>query len=191
MFTEWGKRLICARVSNPTNQMFLPVLAITTSSVAFIEAKTISGITKYVSPYIYNSNNIITSALVASGGTASYGWAFGSGNSTPTENDYTLENQVTGFTATLQGGNAQTIFDSQRNKYISRMEFNITNNNSDDITIGEVGLFYRINPSNTMGGSPDTSNSNRHCFMIDRTVLDAPLVLSNGESGKVYYDFVL
>lgn len=190
MLTKWGLRLTGVHDSENSNRVFLPKIIVTNNSVAFIEAKTIGGITKYVSPYIYcNIGTMITGALVESGSNASYGIAFGSGDTAPTENDYTLESQVTGISAVLNPGSVQTIFDDTLNRYVARLGIDVTNNTGDSVIIREIGLFYRINPADSVGGTPDTANSNRHCFMADRTVLSEPITIANGATGSIQYDF--
>lgn len=192
MLTAWGKRM-AAIIKNTTGSTTLtvastiPAVYLTSASSALIEVKTISGTTKYAPPIMQGgSTALITADLVESGSSASTGVAIGSGDTAPTENDYTLETQITGISATQS---FSTVVDAENEKYVLRYDYTITNDTGNDITIKEIGLFARFSTTGTKGSTPSSSNSDKKSVMIDRTLLDTPVVIANGDAGIVRYEF--
>jgi len=186
MLTTWGKRVIAtAKIIN----YGVPFVAVSSTGNANIPAKTISGDTLYIPPMYQVSPNWepIVSSLVESGSYASVGVAFGSGSTAATENDYTLENQVTGITGTTP--TIVTFFDSVNMKYVARLDYVISNDTGASITISEIGLFVRFNTATTQGDSASSSLARRYSFLIDRTVLDAPVTIPNGDAATIRYEF--
>ena len=192
MLTKWGKIIasIEKATSSTTNMstQVLPPFKGGTTAQALISAKSIGGNNFYINTaYASSGLEPITTALVESGTSCSKGIAFGGGDTTPTENDYTLESQITGFSATTPSFEA--VVDVENSKYITRLDITITNDTGSTITIKEIGFFLGFGTSTTKGGAASTSSSNRKSFMIDRTVLNAPVVIANGEAGVVRYEF--
>lgn len=191
MLTAWGKKLVaCAKSAGGSYiTYFIPYTNVLNNGVAYIEAKTAGGATVYIPPMYYTGPGWIpiTSALVASGSTSSYGIAFGSSDTAATENDYTMGSQVTGITANTPS--VQTVFDDVNHRYIARLDYTVSNNTGSDITIKEIGLFVRFASTTTRGNSASTTAANRVSIMIDRTVLDSPVTIANGTAAAVRYDF--
>lgn len=105
--------------------------------------------------------------------TVCYGVFFGSGTTPPTVNDYSLESFIdTGLTIT----EPSAVSDNTTDDY---WEMSVTYGiyASSDLTISEVGLFVTNNKS------VDIANS----VMIDRTVLENPIVIPAGQSKQVTY----
>lgn len=187
MITTWGKRVMAT--AKNTNYC-VPYVYVINSSNANIPAKTISGNTLYIPP-MYSTTPTwepIVSSLVESGNSSSIGVAFGSGNTAATENNYTLENQVTGINATTP--TIDTFFDSVNMKYVARLNYVISNDTVASVTIAEIGLFIRFNTATTQGNSASTAGTNRYSFLIDRTVLDTPVTIPNGDAATIRYEFV-
>lgn len=186
MLTAWGKKV--ASVATVAGYC-LPFVSATNSSIAFIQGKTLAGNTLYIPP-VYAASPTwgpIVSSLVESGSSSSVGVAFGSGNTSPSENDYTLENLITGITANTP--TLETFFDETNHKYVARLDYTIQNDTGAEISIKEVALFVRFNTATTWGGTPVTSAAGRYSFMIDRTLLASPVVIPNGDAGTVRYEF--
>ena len=185
MLTAWAKKML---VIQRNDTMGFPAVSISDSSDAFIPAKMSNGDNRYINTYIRNKQFTgINSALISTGTTASSGVAFGSDDTPPSENDYILGNQITGFSATTPS--PVTIFDADSNKYIAALNYTVTNNNADAITIREVGLFVRMRAALAQGGKPGTSASYEYSVMLDRTILSTPVTIPSGESKVVRYEF--
>ena len=105
--------------------------------------------------------------------TANYGVVFGSGTTPPTVNDYKLESTISD-TLTFTKPSAVTL-----NETDDYWEMSATYgiSTSSDKTISEVGVFVTYN------GTTDISKS----VMIDRTVLENPIVIPAGQSKQVTY----
>ena len=144
------------------------------------------------SAYTYNNSVVvdtlgnllktqITKFEICSTSYSPRGFAFGSGNTPPTIDDYKLSGdyinpsdyQVT-TTVTV---NTETEYTTE---YTAT--YSITNISSNDITIGEVALCgYLL-------GRATSNGTNKHCsFIIDRTVLDTPVTIPAGGIGQVTY----
>lgn len=187
MLTKWGK--YCASMIKdtsgsavPSQASILPKLILSVSSApGLIAAKTIANNDYYISPVPYNIAHYIISNMSE---TSSYGIAFGSSNTPATENDYMLGSFIPNLT-----GNAseQTIADLATLTYKAQIQLTISNNTGSPVEINEVGLFGLFNTTTTRGAN--VSNT-RRCIMIDRTVLENPVTIANGDSGLVQYDFI-
>jgi len=125
------------------------------------------------------STSIITSTLTET----SSGVAFGSGNTPPTENDHTLETPIYGLSGTV---NLTTEYDSTNFRFSRQLEYTISNNTGADVIIREIGKFVTSYTSSTKGAS---TTSNAKSFLVDRTVLDTPVTIPNGEASIVRYVF--
>ena len=186
MLTTWGKRVMAT--ANIVNYG-VPYVSVSNADNANIPAKTISGNTLYIPP-LYQTTPTwapIVSSLVVSGSSSSIGVAFGSGSTAATENDYTLENQVTGINVTTP--TLATFFDSVNMKYVARLDYTISNDTGASVTIAEIGLFVRFNTAPIQGDNAINTSANRYSFLIDRTVLDTPVTIPNGDAATIRYEF--
>lgn len=183
MLTAWAKKIMAVM----KNTGIVPHVTVASTSLAYIEAVSIGGNTRYIPPVpnIATTYGLINTALVETGSSSSMGVAFGSDNTEVTENDYTLGSLITGLTGLTP--TIQTIYDSDNNLYIARLDYAISNNTGAVVTIREVGLFARFNTAGTRGDA--ASSSNRYSFMIDRTVLSSSVTIPDGEAATVRYDF--
>lgn len=191
MLTKWAKKFFaCAKVgSSSTTVWGVPYVTVSgNTGKGMIEAKTINGTTKYIPFGVSMQFNPIKTALVASGNSVTYGVAFGSGTTPATENDYTLEHQVTGFTASTPS--IETVYDTENWKIKARMDYSIANDTGADITISEIGLFDRSYSSNVRGDTVSTSAANTIAVLFDRTVLAQPITIPDGGAATVRYEFV-
>ena len=107
------------------------------------------------------------------------GFVFGDGSGTPSINDYTIfGNCITGFTfsKTLE-------YTYDENGPGLTVCFTITNNNSESITISEIGLV------DTARWQTTSSSSNKFYgyTLMEHSVLETPITIPAGGVGQVTY----
>lgn len=126
----------------------------------------------------YLSHNMLGEALrVPSTSVATRTCCFGDGNATPTADDYKLSGDIiTNLSFTTKMSYTQED-DGVRMTAVYR----ITNNNSEAITISEVGLFG-------FGFSSYSNGSSGNPILLERSVLDYPVTIEAGEFGDVTYE---
>lgn len=105
------------------------------------------------------------------------GVAFGTGSTPPTINDYYLSGS--NITTLSVGSATSAKYDDQKHEF--SCIYTITNTGDSDVTISEVAMF------NSWGTSAVTGYNTACGFMIDRTVLDAPVTIPAGGIGQVTY----
>lgn len=111
---------------------------------------------------------------------------FGTGNASPTVNDYKLSGEVI---KGLSSSNVTTTKVFERVNGVNRLitTYTISNTLGKDITIGEIGImssivvYYLIQSMNN-GGS-----SCRLPILLERTALDEPITIPAGGIGRVTY----
>lgn len=182
MLTKWGK----AYVSIPyLTGSYVPAIPFASYSTDFykhgaVEHKNYNGDDKFFAPWFASSSyNFITSAI----GNSTAGIAVGSGDTPASEDDYNLESIITGLSATNTTGGS---YDSENNKFIMYSDYTISNNTGEAVVIKEIGRFATAYTSSTKGG---TASSNATSVLVDRTVLDEPVTIPDGEAGVVRYSF--
>lgn len=200
MITVNGKKLLSQRVGDNMATSTLRVLNTTTSMKCLIPITDINGSIRYTNGSQYTSSgnaSIITTQLRSvTGSSSNYaqnGFAIGSGSTPPTENDYTLENQIYGTITASSVTNTFTVEDDNTKSVLTR-NWTITNNTGAEIVIREMGIFRNTNSVATRGGEISSySSSNAQacaCVMTDRIVLGEPVTIPNGEARIVSYKFV-
>lgn len=119
-------------------------------------------------------------------GTISTGVYFGSGSTPAKLDDYTLEIPIT---SGLKISNPSSeMYKKDGDKYFYLADFVLRNTSSSDITVSEAGLFVPL----YNGSWPADQNSyyvKAYSTMIDRTVLDTPVVIPAGEARLFTYKF--
>lgn len=154
---------------------FLKTLLLGTAELEYIKStgESITTAVKYNSLTHYNGMNIMGSinstATAVSGGTG-FGVFCGSGDTPPTEDDYTLAEPLT------LGYVAGSITNTTINKVI---QYTVQNNNTEAVTIRELGLCL-----NYRYGSTQSS-----CFIIllNRKLLPTPITLEVGEQAIITF----
>ena len=136
MLTAWGKRIAVNSVPQTSGLIALNQSAATK---AFITAKTAANNPAYISLSPKSVTLNFLTSITESGGSASTGIALGSGDTAPTENDYTLENMISTLSATI--GNMENVFDETTHKYFARVDLTVSNNTGSDVVIKEIGRF--------------------------------------------------
>lgn len=108
-----------------------------------------------------------------------YGLVFGSGNEPATIDDYKLSGDVITGCAYSNAINHSMSDDGSEGAITAT--YTITNNNDEDITIGEIGLYsemYWMTKQNTYTCYP---------VLWERTVLESPITIPAGGVGQVTY----
>lgn len=188
MFTKWGKVLF-------RNFKFNNPLIEENAGKLIIEAKDIFGDIVYYGRGA--GREAISSVITDTLNNMSRGVAIGSDGTAATENDYTLGNQITGFTANgVQFNRSGYLNDSDNCKFYTTMSFTITNTGESDMVVREIGLFgYGYTPSTvqhavqTRGSNEQHNNAYYRCFMLAREILDTPLTITPGNIGTITLKF--
>lgn len=116
---------------------------------------------------------------------------FGSGSTLPTENDTDVESLITGITASYSSlTNPPVLVEGE--KVYRYIDYTITNNNSNSITIREV-CFYLVVVAggSAIGDTIVAQSSNYGTILFSRSLLDNPVTIAAGESGIVRVKFSL
>lgn len=151
-----------------------------------IKAKNYAGTEYAVTPFTYRSYFVYVDGALSD---SSSGVKFGSGNSEESEDSYTLDNVISsGLSVAAEPANNTVNFayDSENNAIEEYVLYTITNTSSENITIAEIGAFQETRTGSDIGESPSSFYTS---FLIDRCVLDSPLVLAPNDSAVVRYAF--
>ena len=190
MLTKLGKACIGMNRISTGSQSFLGFATATFTNKCSKKAKDQTGTEKYLSMVPYSSS---FSPRVEPMG-INPGVYFGSGNTAPTEDDYTLENVITsGISVTLSptsGLYGDYFYDAESNSEVGYISYTITNNGSSSVSISEIGHFCVFQTGSDYGEDAPSSATYRKLFLIDRTVLNAPLVIAPGSSAVLRYEIV-
>lgn len=175
MITKWYKATIAS---------IMCAVGTTSDSISSFAAKSILGTTYYIINTA--SNNISDLALFCSStlqtNTSSAGFRVGTGTTPPTENDYSLEAQITsGIT-----GVVTRVYEakSDYSGWVIKATLLITNAGAEPITITEIGAFDYIRANTAQNA---TGQGNQRLFMVDRSLLAVPITIPAGESGAIEY----
>ena len=182
MFTKYGK-IAVSYVAPPAtnNTQVLPGLYTRDLIKGMCLVKDAGGVERAATIKNNSSGTTFRTGLSSNSYAGIY---IGSGNTAASEDDYTLETPInSGVSAT---SNVSQVFDSENLRYIQRVELTISNSGSEDVTVNEIGYFATQYYASAVG--EDASNSSA-LFLIDRTVLDNPVIIPAGEASIVRYDF--
>ena len=170
--------------NNYYNAATLPAIDVSNFTYATVQFKDPTGVEHYYKPTMgrNSSTSFITNAL----SNTSFGVAVGSGNTEPTEEDYSLESQVTGLTGSIS---VVDTLNSEDFSFKHSLVVTLTNPGSEDVIIKEIGYFGSSGTSETRGGVVGQNLNARGC-LIDRTVLELPVTVPAGESAAISYDFI-
>ena len=188
MLTKWGKKIVACAKGSP---YLLPYVTVGASNYpALFEAKSLSGNTVYICPTAKGSNfAFISTSLVATGTSASYGVAVGSGTTPPTENDCTIEQQILGVSASTPSIANATYYDKTNNRYLARLDYSVANNSEASVTISEIALFATFYTAAARGDNASSSGSSLCSILIDRTLLASPVTIPAGSAATIRYEF--
>lgn len=125
----------------------------------------------------------ITASLTTTANAA--GISIGSGDSVSTLEDDSMVNLIntitSGVTLTLVSTTSGT--DSFGAPYVE-YKITITNTGSESLTIREVGYKQKLRCMRYVG---DNSTNEEVVFLLDRTILETPLVIQPGDAGVLHY----
>lgn len=190
MLTAWAKKMIPFFAGSLNNAFsILPSFNGTayTVSPGVIEGKDYQGNTKYFLPYMNWDKSKINTL-----GASSKGFAFGTGTTPATENDYTIESIISsGLNATFNPPNytgANTNYNSEDDEMSLSIDITLTNSTQSSITISEICRFGTAYFSATKGAN---SEGNSVSALIDRVVLDNPITIPATESVVVRYETII
>ena len=107
--------------------------------------------------------------------TGTYGIRMGSGTRAPALTDINLESPIVSGLSIINNPVLSRVAFSDHVEY--PISFVVRNKTSEDITVSELGMFIRA----------DNSNAG---ILLDRTVLDVPVVIPAGERRMITYTFV-
>jgi hypothetical protein len=107
--------------------------------------------------------------------TKNCGVVFGSGTTAPTIDDIDLEHRITSGLSILSGGlSLGKVADGQ---YCAWASYTVTNTSEEEITISEIGILTNF----------VVSNSENAAILMERTVLDEPIVIAPGDQKIITY----
>lgn len=180
MLTKAAKKLLVVTVDDNILATVSP-----NPGRGYFEWKTVNGNTIFIShKSYYHYLSFVNSQITESSG---QGIAVGSGNTPATEDDYTIEQQIYG---NISGSCTNTsIYDPETDSVIFRITVTVTNNRSESIEINEIIRTVQSDTASTKGDI--VSGSARRVWLVDRTVLESPVVIAPGESGVIHYDFIM
>lgn len=184
MITKWGKKLLA---ENTNVKMLFYASLSSSNNYGAINAKNAAGTEFVAGPNLATNNSFYyISSITATGSSSSTGVAFGSSDTAPTENDYTIT-PIAGLEVSSPGSVFTTTYDSVNNKFYTYYNYTVTNNNAEAVTIKEIGKFNVFYKSTAVGTLCGSSSSDKMSVLIDRVVLDDPVTIPAGESAVVRY----
>lgn len=180
MLTKVG-RVLLGLVFNPDTYPFPAANRYYFSDKCTIPGKNFNGDELYfaVRP---GSISYGVSGTAVSAGTS--GWLFGSGTTPATEDDYTIESQITGITGTYSSDNYMQ-YNSDTESWDLFFQYTINNPTENDVVISEMCRFITIAKGTTKGGASSGTTS----VMLERVVLDNPVTVPAGEASVINYTF--
>lgn len=167
---------------NPTIYGMIPVPQLW---ACLIKKRAVDGNYYYLAPSmeIYNGNTNLRNDNIGPG------ICIGSSGTAPTEDDYTLGNQLTGFTVLASSPTSEVKNDNNSWSAISRIAYIIRNTTNSEMVVREIGRFvtYR-GPKQTKGETAGDYHYDR-VFMMDRSIFQNPVTIPVGGFGIVEYSF--
>ena len=110
------------------------------------------------------------------------GIVVGSGSTPSSENDYSLESMIkSGLSATTP--TLESSIDNNGNVVLSAT-FSLTNTSDSPITVSEIGYVCK-HPGAIAYNQANTGDKS---ILLDRTVLESPVVIGAGNSATIRYD---
>lgn len=127
---------------------------------------------RYTSCLCYNIPYLMQNRRTSSTDTSEGGYCFGTGTTTPTENDYLYKTMLS-----LPSGVTVNVAYTQEGE-TCMARYTVLNGSTQDLTITEVALI----------GNCMFSSSSIATYLVDRTLLDEPLTIAKGGGvGQIVY----
>ena len=141
--------------------------------------KDVDGNNRWVS---FGTGDFLSSITMQTGNNKNDGIHFGSGTTAPTENDYYLQTPITSYLgATIQ----TSVRGIDAGKPYMEFRITVTNNSTtSNMTVAEIGLISRDIWCCTSSTGTSIAMYN---ILVDRTLLEQPIVLSPLQTGAIRY----
>lgn len=108
-----------------------------------------------------------------------YGVCFGSGNEPATIDDFKLSGaSVLNCSCSVSCSHS---YESDGSNGVMSVHYTITNNNDTEVVIGEIGIFGEWYCRTT------SNKANNFYYMVERTVLETPVIIPAGGVGQITY----
>lgn len=154
-----------------------------TSNYTSILAKCSAGTELYISPQMKAQQPQF--GLLTSISNTSTGWAFGTGTTPATEDDYTMESIISsGITI---GNSDQLTIDTETGKRTYTIIFTLNNTTGSDIEVSEIGYFASAYGSNEINQAYSTSLE--RSYMLIHEVLEEAVTVPANDSAVIRIDF--
>lgn len=188
MLTKFAKKLM-TQSGNLGNIPQIPLQTLTTYPTT-VKAKDYNGNDFYTVPFVVNGG--LSYCNLSGTSVGDVGVHFGTGTTAPTEDDYNLEtpwaDNITGVT--ISNSELSCRYDSEENSYYGYVDYTITNNSENDLTVSEIGRYFFFGTSATQAyGEACILNSSgyRKKMLVDRVVLGTPVTIPANTAGIVRY----
>lgn len=184
MLTKFGKKKAAIKIGS--NGEFLT--ANLGQSDCVFKAKGIDGTERYFALLTSTSSTnlnytLATSAVNPTTNNSCY-IVVGSDDTPATEDDYCIGSQITGLSTPVLTS-CQHI-ENEDGTVTAYIDMAISNNTGSDVTIKEIARYVSAKHAPTFKGSASSIGG---IIMLDRTVLNAPVVIPDGESSTVRYSY--
>ena len=172
MITKWFKNYLASMISS-----------IGVSTPTSVQAKKPNGNMVYIG--FPGSSSIVSNAFPFTSyadvgySSGARGIWLGTGTTTPTEDDYNMQNQITsGISCSTSKSNG---VDANNNAF-SKFIITVTNTSGSSITISEAAYVQGIPAASTPSGSVSWE-----AIMLDHTLLDSPVTIAAGDVAVIEY----
>lgn len=177
MFTKWAKRALAYRV----NDQIVPGIS---GLKGTFYVKDSGGNERVVDPSVGMPN-----ARMVTNNTTD-GYAFGTGTTPATEDDYCMEALITSGISLSATPQRQSNFDAETRTYTIYYDFTINNTSSDDVTISELGMYCNFYRTTAIGADVNHYVGNNTNVLVEHTILEEPVTIPAGESRILRYQLV-
>ena len=185
MLTKFGKKKAALKIGSGGGEFLVANVG---QSDCVFKAKGIDGTERYFALATSTSSSNLNYSLATSevSPTTNNGCyiVVGSDGTAATEDDYCIGTQITGLSASALSSCQHT--ENEDGTVTAYIDMAISNNTGSDVTIREIARYVSAKYSSTFKGS---ASSYGGIIMLDRTVLDTPVVIPNGEASTVRYSY--
>lgn len=185
MLSKYGKKRAAIRISSGAGEF---LMANITQNDCIFKTKGIDGTERYYGLVVAASSSglyykLATSAVSATS-TSECFIVVGSDGTPATEDDYCIGSQITGLSASTLSSCQHS--ENQDGSVTAYIDMAITNSTGSDVTIREIARYVTAKYSSTFKGTASNFGGG---LLLDRTVLDEPVVIPNGEASTIRYSY--
>lgn len=185
MLTKFGKKKAALKIGTASGEFLVANVG---QSDCIFKTKGIDGTERYYALLtVATSSSLhykLATSAVSPTTTNECFIVVGSDGTPATEDDYCVGSQITGLSASTLSSCQHT--ENEDGSVTAYIDMAISNNTGSDVTIREIARYVPAKYSSTFKG---TASSFGGAVMLDRTVLDAPVVIPNGEASTVRYSY--